>query len=197
MQIIFGGEASIIADKINDYLENDEINIKKNELNTIIPLKFKTNSELKRVQIYAPFDGEVVTLENVPDDAFSKKMVGDGVALKPSSFIVKSILNEGYLTNIFPTKHAYIFKTINDIDVLLHLGIDNGNANNELFVLTSKIGPIIKNNQILKINSKEFSLEKSTISPIIVPDMKNKKIILNVQHKEKVKTGDLLYTIIS
>lgn len=35
--------------------------------------------------LVAPFDGEVVDLSAVPDEAFAGRVVGDGIAIKPES----------------------------------------------------------------------------------------------------------------
>lgn len=36
-------------------------------------------------KIVAPVDGEMVLLENVPDEMFSQKIMGDGFAVKPEN----------------------------------------------------------------------------------------------------------------
>ena len=36
------------------------------------------------VEIYAPLSGEIVNIEDVPDVVFSEKIVGDGVAIRPT-----------------------------------------------------------------------------------------------------------------
>jgi PTS system IIA component, Glc family (TC 4.A.1) len=49
----------------------------------------------------------------VPDPVFSRKMVGDGVALEPTEGIVYSPVN-GTLIQLFPTKHALGIKQKKD-----------------------------------------------------------------------------------
>jgi len=36
------------------------------------------------VEIYAPLSGEIVNIEDVPDVVFSEKIVGDGIAIRPT-----------------------------------------------------------------------------------------------------------------
>ncbi|MDT1828145.1 PTS N-acetyl glucosamine transporter subunit IIABC, partial [Acinetobacter baumannii] len=38
--------------------------------------------------LVSPITGDVVALEQVPDEAFASKAVGDGIAVKPTSNIV-------------------------------------------------------------------------------------------------------------
>lgn len=191
VQLIFGGEASIIADQINESLHNKAVTHTKN-----MPAEndFKINNKIKSFKVFAPFDGKVVLLENVPDNLFANKTLGDGIALEPTSTNVNSILEKGYLTNIFETKHAYSFKSINGIDLLLHIGIDSVKLKNT-FSVKSSIGGIDSKSIIAKINLANLKKAKSTISPIVVPDLGNKKIILNVKDGEIIKQGDLLFTV--
>ncbi|WP_186825438.1 PTS glucose transporter subunit IIA, partial [Klebsiella pneumoniae] len=41
-------------------------------------------------ELLSPVSGEVVELQQVPDEAFASKAVGDGIAIKPTSNIVLS-----------------------------------------------------------------------------------------------------------
>lgn len=36
------------------------------------------------IEIVAPLSGEIVNIEDVPDVVFAEKIVGDGIAIKPS-----------------------------------------------------------------------------------------------------------------
>lgn len=36
------------------------------------------------VEIFAPLSGEIVNIEDVPDVVFSEKIVGDGIAIRPT-----------------------------------------------------------------------------------------------------------------
>lgn len=51
-------------------------------------------------------DGQLLSIEKVNDDVFSKKMMGDGVAIQPKNGIVVSPC-DGKITVVFePTYHA-------------------------------------------------------------------------------------------
>ncbi|MGL4647285.1 MAG: PTS transporter subunit EIIC [Mycoplasmoidaceae bacterium] len=194
IQLIFGGEASIIADNINEYLNDNPIANSKSELGED-EIKFEIDKSVKKVNVYAPFDGKIISLDQVEDELFSSGQIGAGIAIKPTSFDVYSIIEEGYLTNIFDTKHAYTFKSINDIDILLHLGLDTMNIQKGTFKVKTEIGKINRNLEILKINSDKFKKCKSIISPIVVPDLNGKKIVMHVKNNQLCKKGDLLFTI--
>lgn len=56
--------------------------------------------------LVSPVTGDVVDLEQVPDEAFASKAVGDGVAVKPTDKTVVSPA-AGTIVKIFNTNHAF------------------------------------------------------------------------------------------
>uniref|UniRef100_UPI00235E10B3 PTS glucose transporter subunit IIA n=2 Tax=Serratia TaxID=613 RepID=UPI00235E10B3 len=56
--------------------------------------------------LVAPVTGEVVALEQVPDEAFASKAVGDGLAIRPTDKIVVAPA-DGTVVKIFNTNHAF------------------------------------------------------------------------------------------
>ncbi|MEN2839179.1 PTS system glucose-specific EIIA component [Mannheimia haemolytica] len=49
--------------------------------------------ESQEIKIYAPLTGEIVNIEDVPDVVFSEKIVGDGVAIRPSGDTIVAPVN--------------------------------------------------------------------------------------------------------
>ena len=85
----------------------------------------------KKLVLNAPCDGEIVELENVNDEVFSKKMVGDGVALLPKGDTICSPAR-GVITKIFPTCHAFVLKA-DKVEIIVHIGIDTVKLKGEGF----------------------------------------------------------------
>lgn len=56
--------------------------------------------------LVAPVTGEVVALDQVPDEAFASKAVGDGLAIRPTDNIVVAPA-DGTVVKIFNTNHAF------------------------------------------------------------------------------------------
>src|SRR5699024_6981164 len=79
-----------------------------------------------------PVDGKLVSLEEVPDPVFSEKMMGDGIAVRPTSDEVLSPC-DGKIVQVFPTKHAVGIQTANGADVLIHVGLETVELNGEGF----------------------------------------------------------------
>lgn len=51
----------------------------------IFSKKNKNDSDNKEEIVLAPVDGKVIDLKNVNDPAFSEGILGDGMAIEPSS----------------------------------------------------------------------------------------------------------------
>lgn len=213
---IYGTRADWIKNQINSIITDveknpklkDEIfskdfnkNIKKIDSN-----KENSNSNMKNetLNVYSPFDGEIVSLKKVPDKTFSDEIMGKGLAIIPSSKKVNSILEKGELDLIFDTGHAYIFKSKEGTSLLLHIGIDSINLKDSskkdvpIFKINSKKGDKLKKDlDISEINLNNLEkYAKSPITPIIALNEtlegRNVEIIAK---KGKVKKGDLLFVI--
>lgn len=91
------------------------------------------------VDLHATAKGNYIPLENVPDEVFSTKMMGDGFAIDSIDGTVFSPVS-GTITTIFPSKHAIGIKTANGIEVLVHMGIDTVALAGKGFELFVKVG---------------------------------------------------------
>ncbi|MGI6154656.1 MAG: PTS sugar transporter subunit IIA [Enterococcus lemanii] len=75
------------------------------------------------MKIYSPAAGMTKKIEEVNDEVFSQKMMGDGIAIVPEEeWIVSPV--DGEVMAVFPTGHALGLKTEEGIELLLHLGVD-------------------------------------------------------------------------
>ncbi len=82
----------------------------------------KLFSKHDSISILSPADGEVVSLESVPDEAFSSGMLGEGFAVKPQGGTVFSPA-DGVIGTVSENGHAYSIET-ETIDLLVHIGVD-------------------------------------------------------------------------
>ena len=62
-------------------------------------------------------------MEEVPDPAFSEKLLGDGFAVELTGGEVKAPVS-GTIAAAFPTGHAFGVKTKAGMEILIHIGID-------------------------------------------------------------------------
>ncbi len=76
------------------------------------------------VSILAPMTGTAIPLEQVPDGAFSRKLLGDGIAILPTEGALLSPA-DGTLDAIIQTLHAYVFRTDEGLEILVHVGLES------------------------------------------------------------------------
>jgi PTS system glucose-specific IIA component len=148
----------------------------------------------KKREVKAPVDGEIVSIESVNDEVFSKKMAGDGVAIVPMSNVFTAPI-DGTISKIFPTNHAFSIKSKKDLEVMVHIGLDTVNLNGEGFErLASEGDEVSCGDEIIRVDLsllKEKNID--IITPIIVSDESSFKSIdkkLNI-----VKEGDIIMEV--
>lgn len=83
----------------------------------------KVNELISKEAITSPIKGEVMPLELVKDEVFSKGLLGKGVAIEPSEGKVVSPV-DGVITTLFPTYHAIGITSDNGAEILIHVGMD-------------------------------------------------------------------------
>lgn len=77
----------------------------------------------KSNQLLSPLSGTVVPLEQVSDPVFSTNILGRCFAIKPESGKLCSPA-ECIVESISDTKHAYVLKTKQGLEMLIHVGLD-------------------------------------------------------------------------
>jgi glucose-specific phosphotransferase system IIA component len=123
----------------------------------------------KKQMIVSPADGDVVQLEDVPDEVFSQKMAGEGIALMPrSNTFVAPVA--GTVTKIFSTNHAFSIKTKAGLEVMVHIGLDTVALNGEGFKRLAKEGVKVSIGKPIISADLEFiaSQGKNIVTPIVV-----------------------------
>lgn len=142
-------------------------------------------------KIYAPFEGKLVNLSAVPDETFASGLMGQGVAIIPSTGNLYAPF-EGTVTSIFQTKHAIGLTSDSGVELLIHVGIDTVELKGEGFEPQVKEGDIIKKGQLLMTVDLDNIKEKGyqTITPIIVTNSANYIDVLENDGKYYVTNED-------
>ncbi|WP_343192212.1 PTS glucose transporter subunit IIA [Buchnera aphidicola (Formosaphis micheliae)] len=141
----------------------------------------KKNDESKIINIVSPISGKIIKIEKVPDKVFSKKIVGDGVAIEPTGHEILSPIN-GTIETIFKTLHAFSILSCDGIELLVHFGIDTINLKGKGFI------QIAKESQTVKMGDKIILLDlpflkkhsKSIITPIVISNVEKIKSIKKI-----------------
>jgi len=135
---------------------------------------FKPNKQV----IISPMDGDVVKLEDVPDEVFSQGLSGDGVAIVPVSGTVVAPI-EGVISRIFPTNHAFLIsRKKNGIEVMVHIGLDTVELKGKGFKRLVEEGTKVNAGTPIILVDLDYleSQGKKIITPVLVNCEKNIEI---------------------
>lgn len=151
---------------------------------------------IKQEIIASPMIGEVVKLENVPDEVFASGAMGKGIAIKPADGTVVAPVN-GEITLVFPTGHAVGIRTENGAEILIHIGMDTVSLAGKGFKKFVEVGDKVEAGQKMI----EFDLATirdanlPIISPVIVTNSADYDDVLTTQ-EARVNVGDYLLTAV-
>lgn len=99
----------------------------------------KKTTDLHTRCLCAAQTGEAIPLEQVPDDVFSQKVLGEGIAIIPTDTMVVSPV-AGEIAVIAETKHAYAVVAEDGTEVLIHIGLETVNLQGKGFDALVKVG---------------------------------------------------------
>lgn len=146
--------------------------------------------------LVSPITGDIVALEQVPDEAFASKAVGDGVAVKPTDKIVVAPA-AGTVVKIFNTNHAFCLETENGAEIVVHMGIDTVALNGQGFKRLVEEGAEVKAGEpILELDLEFLNANaRSMISPVVCSNSDDYSALV-IQATGKVVAGQTpLYEI--
>ncbi|MDE6687944.1 MAG: PTS transporter subunit EIIC, partial [Lachnospiraceae bacterium] len=120
VQVIYGPRVSVVKSNLETFMDTPD----SDDLDSILgnsssetvanasqsngkPQQKETSTSKKSgaVVMYSHLNGTVVSLENVEDDVFSQKILGEGIAVEPSEGKLYAPC-DGKVNSIFDTKHA-------------------------------------------------------------------------------------------
>ncbi|MGT2906685.1 glucose PTS transporter subunit IIA [Streptococcus dentiloxodontae] len=148
-------------------------------------------AEVPDTALVAVTEGQLIPLEEVSDDVFSAKLMGDGVAIKPSSDFISAPAN-GTLTSLFPTGHAFGLTRPDGVEILVHIGINTVELKGQGFDVLAKQGDTVRAGQpIVKIDRTAIEEKGYDITTMtIITDTKGKDIHLKTSGE--VRSGTIL-----
>lgn len=136
----------------------------------------------KEFSVLSPMSGRALKIEEVADEAFSEKMLGDGAAVIPESGVIFSPV-AGVVADITDTKHAFCITTPDGTDVLLHVGINTVNLKGEGFSLVVQAGDTVAAGD--KLAEVDLSLLKAHGLPFDTP-----VLLTEPEHYEIVRVAE-------
>ena len=154
-----------------------------------------TVTHTEAFEIKAPAEGQLITLDNVPDEVFSTGMMGQGIAIQPSNGKIFSPI-DGTVQTIFPTKHAIGLVGEQGAEVLIHMGLDTVNLEGKGYDIlvtegqTVSVGDSLVNMDLQVIQSGGYQ----TITPVILTNSADFEAV-TTQAEQTVEVGDVIIQI--
>lgn len=163
VQVIYGPRVSVVKSNLEVFMDSPL----SDNLDSILDIpseepanqKTKENKETNSqseaspsgkdtITLSAHMNGTIVPLENVEDDVFSQKILGDGIAIEPKEGKLFAPC-DGKIDSVFDTKHAINIVSSDNTEILLHIGIDTVKLEGKHFEAHVSDGQDIKKGDLL------------------------------------------------
>ena len=146
-----------------------------------------------KVELSAYLSGKVIPIDQVPDQVFSQKVLGDGLAIEPTDNVLLApadgeitVVNEG-------TYHACGILLDNGAEILLHIGLDTVSMNGDGFK------PFVKEGQRVKRGDKLIAFDPKKIKAaghpcvtvLVVTDENDQSVQLKPGMEVKAGQGNI------
>lgn len=103
---------------------------------------------LQQLHLLAPLSGVLIPLDQVPDQVFSSRLIGDGLCIDPTSATLCAPL-AGVVSNVQASGHAVSITDDNGVQVLMHIGLDTVNLAGQGFSRRVEEGQRVEAGQTL------------------------------------------------
>ena len=147
------------------------------------------------LQILAPCDGWCGPLDEIPDPVFAGRMLGDGVAIDPTSSILLAPC-AGEIVALPASAHAVSIRTAVGVDLLIHIGIDTVQLGGRGFDARVRPGAIVRaGDELIRFDLDVVARgAKSLMTPIVATPMDGLRLD-RCRAAGTVSAGELLFEI--
>lgn len=115
-----------------------------------------TTAAKTSLTLNSPLSGDVIALEEVADEAFSQKVLGDGVAIRPHEGKVVAPC-DARVETVIDSRHAIGLACDNGAELLIHVGLNTVNLQGEHF------RPLVKEGDMVKAGTPLLEFDKDAI----------------------------------
>ena len=199
VQVVYGPQVNIIKAHLEEYLRSGAASAAApaaQEPQAAAEEKPAEHGRLLRtIVIGSPFHGEAASITASPDQAFAEKMMGDGATVVPCEGVVTAPC-DAEISFVFDTQHALGLKLEEDIEVLIHVGINTVALEGKGFKALVKEGDQVKKGDRLLEFDLDYIRENadSTSSPVLFTTMEDNQE-LRLLKSGHVKPGEDLLAL--
>ena len=143
-------------------------------------------------KVVSPFTGALVALNDVNDEVFSERVMGEGVAVMPSEGRVVAPVS-GTIAKLFEGGHGFAIETPEGLQILVHVGLETVHLKGDGFTVGASEGQEIKaGDEIVAVDLERMSeLNIDIVSPVVVISGE----AVTVTASTEVKAGDPLLDV--
>lgn len=113
--------------------------------------------------VYAPAEGEIISLEKFPDELFSQEVLGPGCGILPTGKLVTAPFN-GTVIQSVDSRHAIGLSSEDGLELLIHVGVDTVEMEGEGFQYH------VKDGQKVHLGDPLISFDRAAIKAAGHPD---------------------------
>ena len=152
-------------------------------------------AETQKNEIAAYADGVLIPIEEVDDDTFAQKVLGDGIAIIPENGNIYAPF-DAEVVMVMDTGHAIGLMDKNNNEFLIHIGINTVNLNGKYFDVQAAVGDQVKMGDILvtedieKIKAEGYDMSVM----LIATDANGRKI--ERESPGKIKKGEKIAELV-
>ena len=145
------------------------------------------------MKVFAPVTGKVENLDFVSDPVFSKRMLGDGIAILPENNQIFSPV-AGKIIMLFETKHALGIRSEEGSEFLLHIGIDTVELQGKPFCEAVKLDDFVQCGDLLMTVNFSY-IQELNYDPTLMLIATNRKIHL-LRDQGLVQAHDPIFSVL-
>ena len=143
------------------------LSLKYENVEQIPEIKAVTINNIEKNTVYAPINGKVIAMENIPDPTFSTGVLGKTMGIEPSDGIIYAPF-DGTIAHAADTGHALGFLSSDGVELLIHVGVDTVEMGGEGFDMKVKSGDSIKAGQPLLVFDRKAVANAGYSDTVIV-----------------------------
>ena len=204
IQVIYGPSVTIVKANFEEFVEgirDGSINRQMAEAagggGSAAPAAAEPETpKMKDSTLGSHMTGQMMLMNEVPDEGFASRGMGDGVAVDPTVGELHAPA-DGTISLVFPTKHAIGMVTDDGTELLMHIGIDTVKLNGEHFEVKVDQDQKVKKGDLL-VTFDIPAIKKAgypVVTPLIVTNTSAYKAVRPLKTGE-VKAGDDLFEVL-
>ncbi|MFT4105617.1 MAG: glucose PTS transporter subunit IIA [Lacrimispora sp.] len=201
IQVIYGPRVTVIKSDLEDYLAQGGTGDSGSApapapepapVQKEAPAQDKEQADI----ITSPIEGNVISLEAVNDGVFSSGMLGNGIAIEPSTGRAVAPVS-GTVTVVFDTKHAIAITSDSGAEVMIHIGLDTVQLGGKHYTTHVNVGDHVQPGDLLV----EFDMDKireegyPVVTPVIITNTSSYQEVKALSHGP-AKEGDEILKLV-